>query len=206
MTIHITPDIWGPKLWMSIHFIALAYPISPTDEHKKNYKTFYESLQYVLPCSLCANNYKEHLKIKPLNDSVLKDKESLVKWTIDMHNLVNKDNNKEVLSYDKAIDLILNNFKYVESDIKKENDKNLSSIQNNLIEKPKEKETPKEKEIPKKYNKNLDYNYDIKIKSNKKTINIDEEESKTSIFMSFTFWFFIFSALVSIAILYKKHY
>jgi hypothetical protein len=44
------------------------------------------------------------------------------------------------------------------------------------------------------------------MKSQKKTIDIGEEESKTSIFMSFTFWFFIFSALVSIAILYKKHY
>jgi FAD-linked sulfhydryl oxidase len=149
MTIHITPDIWGPKLWMSIHFIALAYPISPTEEHKKNYKTFYETLQYVLPCSLCANNYKEHLKIKPLNDSVLKDKESLVKWTIDMHNLVNKENNKEVLSYDKAIDLILNNFKEVESDIKKDNDKNLSSIQNNLIDKKKRKKKKQLRNITK---------------------------------------------------------
>lgn len=203
MTIHITPDIWGPKLWMSIHFIALAYPISPTDEHKKNYKTFYETLQYVLPCSLCANNYKEHLKIKPLNDSVLKDKESLVKWTIDMHNLVNKDNNKEVLSYDKAIDLILNNFKDIESDIKKDNDKNLSSIQNNLIDKPKDKESTISN---KKDNKNLDYSYGIKTTPHKKSIDIGEEESKTSIFMTFTFWFFIFGALVSIAILYKKHY
>jgi len=203
MTIHITPDIWGPKLWMSIHFIALAYPISPTEEQKKNYKTFFEIIQTVLPCSLCSNNYKQHLKEKPLNDSVLKDKESLVKWTIDMHNMVNKDNNKEILSYDKAIDLILNNFKDVETDIKKDNDKNLSSIQDNMIT----KETETKVSFKKDYiNKNLDYSYDNKIKSHKKHIDIGEEESKNSIFMSFTFWFFVFSALISIAILYKKHY
>ena len=70
----IGPDTWGPHGWKFIHFLALAYPNEPTDEQKKNYKTFFEALQPVLPCSLCANNYKRHITTElPITESVLKD-------------------------------------------------------------------------------------------------------------------------------------
>ena len=89
----------------------IAYPNEPTDEQKKNYKTFFEALQPVLPCSLCANNYKRHITEElPITEGVLKDKESFVKWSIDMHNLVNKETGKLPLSYDDALNLIYNNF------------------------------------------------------------------------------------------------
>jgi hypothetical protein len=204
MAIQITPDIWGPKLWKSIHFIALAYPASPNDEQKKNYKLFYESLANVIPCSICANNYKDHLKELPLNEAVLKDRETLVKWTIDVHNLVNKETNKEILSHDKAIELIIRDFKEPENDIKKENDKNLVSIQDNEISpnKNKNKNIDFEGPIPMKKNKK---NYvDYLPMKNKKHINIEKEEN-SSIFLSFTFWFIVFGALVSIALIYKKN-
>jgi hypothetical protein len=204
MTIQITPDIWGPKLWKSIHFIALAYPVNPTDDQKKNYKLFFESLSNVIPCSICANNYKDHLKELPLNEAVLKDRETLVKWTIDVHNLVNKETNKEILSHDKAIELIIRDFKEPENDIKKENDKNLVSIQDNEISpnKNKNKNIDFEGPIPMKKNKK---NYvDYLPMKNKKHINI-EKEAKSSIFLSFTFWFIVFAVLVSIALLYKKN-
>ena len=44
-----------------LHFIALAYPEKPSEEQKKNYKIFFDSLKNVLPCILCSNNYKKHL-------------------------------------------------------------------------------------------------------------------------------------------------
>jgi hypothetical protein len=107
----IGPDTWGPHGWKFIHFLALAYPNEPTDEQKKNYKNFFEAMQHVLPCSLCANNYKRHITVElPITEAVLTDKESFVKWSIDMHNLVNKETGKLPLSYDEALTLIYNNF------------------------------------------------------------------------------------------------
>jgi hypothetical protein len=106
----ITPDIWGPHLWKSIHFIALAYSMSPSDQDKLNYKNFFTSIQTILPCSLCSNNYARHLLELPLTDEVIKNKETLLKWTIDMHNKVNEETGKPTYTFEQGLDMILNNF------------------------------------------------------------------------------------------------
>jgi len=106
----ITPDVWGPHLWKSLHFIALAYPMSPTEEEKLNYEKFFTSIQTILPCSLCANNYAKHLLELPLTDEVMKNKETLLKWTIDMHNKVNEETGKPTYTFDQGLEMILNNF------------------------------------------------------------------------------------------------
>jgi len=127
--IAIGPETWGPHIWKSIHFVALAYPNDPTEEHKKQYKVFYENIQYVLPCSVCSNNYKKHLEEIPLNDNILKDKETLVKWTIDLHNIVNKQNGKKTLEYEEALSLMLNNFKTEEKIIQVNDKKSKTNIE-----------------------------------------------------------------------------
>ena len=107
----IGPDIWGPHGWKFIHMIALAYPDSPSDEKKKHYKDFFTAIQHILPCSICANNYTKNITTElPITDEVLKNKENFLKWSIDLHNLVNKETGKQPLSYDDALDLIYNNY------------------------------------------------------------------------------------------------
>ena len=172
----IGPDTWGPHGWKFIHMLALAYPNEPTDEQKKNYKTFFEALQPVLPCSLCANNYKRHITVElPITEAVLKDKESFVKWSIDMHNLVNKETGKLPLSYDDALELIYNNFetKQVKFDNKK------ATLQ-----------------LDKTKDNNKDNNIDFK------TSKVQKDDSNS--FGYFSFWLLIFVILVTIAIVYKK--
>jgi hypothetical protein len=105
------PDVWGPHGWRFIHFVTMGYPDNPTTEDKKIYKNFLESIQTVLPCKLCANNYKDHLKDYPLNDETLKDKESLMAWGVKVHNLVNKENGKKVYDVNEGISNILKNNK-----------------------------------------------------------------------------------------------
>ena len=107
----LTPDIWGPSVWKALHFISFAYPNDPTEKQKKTYKSFFQTFHGVLPCSICSNNYERHLIELPLTDSVMKNRESLIKWVIDMHNLVNKENGKPIYSYDKALENIMSNFK-----------------------------------------------------------------------------------------------
>lgn len=97
------PNIWGPHGWKFIHFVAMAYPRYPTEQQKIQYKSFFLSLANVIPCTLCANNYKEHIEQYPLTDKVLQNNESLVEWTILMHNLVNKENGKKIYTNDHAI-------------------------------------------------------------------------------------------------------
>lgn len=98
------PNIWGPKFWFSLHSISMTYPYDPDEEDKKRYKSFYELLEYVLPCALCRINYSKNLKNYPI-DRHLKNRKSLVYWVVDVHNMVNVENGKPTLTYSEVIDL-----------------------------------------------------------------------------------------------------
>jgi hypothetical protein len=98
------PSVWGPFFWHTIHIVALGYPKNPTYTDKKCAKEFYESLAFLLPCSICREHYKEHLQANPISP-FLDSRTDLIKWTIQIHNKVNKMLGKpewtldEVLSY-----------------------------------------------------------------------------------------------------------
>ena len=99
----MNPEIWGPPAWMFLHSVSLAYPKNPTEEDRTNYGTFFNNLQPVLPCNKCSINYLKHIQEDPIENH-LDNKESLVKWLINLHNIVNQLNNKNKLSYDDVID------------------------------------------------------------------------------------------------------
>ena len=85
--------------------ISFNYPVEPSEEHKKNYKDYFLSLQNILPCKYCRDNYKKNLEIIPITDEVLKNRLNLSKWVYDIHNLVNKNLNKPItLTYDQVRD------------------------------------------------------------------------------------------------------
>jgi hypothetical protein len=83
------PSVWGPFFWHTIHIVAIGYPKKPTYIDKKCAKEFYESLAYLIPCSICRTHYKEHITANPLTP-FLDSRTDLIKWTIDIHNSVNK--------------------------------------------------------------------------------------------------------------------
>ena len=55
---------------------------------------------------MCRNNYVDHLKEFPITNQVLKDKESLMGWTVKIHNIVNKSNNKRVVPIKEGIEMV----------------------------------------------------------------------------------------------------
>tara|TARA_E500000178_G_C16468903_1_gene507836 strand:- start:66 stop:527 length:462 start_codon:yes stop_codon:yes gene_type:complete len=116
------PDKWGPHGWKFIHYVTLGYPDKPTKEDKNKYKNFFISLSDVIPCMLCKMNYKDHLNEIPIDDSVLKNKESMMEWGIKVHNLVNISNNKKIISVNDGINMIKN-----DNDTCKENLTNMES-------------------------------------------------------------------------------
>jgi len=83
------PSVWGPFFWHTIHIVAIGYPKNPTYIDKKCAKEFYESLAYLIPCSVCRTHYKEHISSHPLTP-FLDSRTDLIKWTVDIHNTVNK--------------------------------------------------------------------------------------------------------------------
>ena len=105
------PDIWGPHGWKFIHFVSLGYPKKPTNDDKNSYKNFFSTIPNILPCSICSNHFKENLLKYPLTDEVMSDKMKLFYWSVDMHNEVNKSQNKKIVTYEEALELVINNFK-----------------------------------------------------------------------------------------------
>lgn len=85
----VPPAVWGPLFWHTIHITALGYPANPTYGHKKAAKEFYESLAFLVPCPVCREHYETHLQKNPLTPH-LDRRDDLFRWTVNLHNEVNK--------------------------------------------------------------------------------------------------------------------
>ena len=98
----MNPEVWGPPAWTFLHSVTLAYPDNPSDIDKSNYENFFNTLQPILPCAKCSQNYMKHLQEDPITNN-LDSKKSLVNWLINVHNKVNKSNNKRELTYNEVM-------------------------------------------------------------------------------------------------------
>lgn len=107
------PDVWGPHGWKFLHYVSLGYPTNPTKEQKEKYKAFFILLKDTLPCAVCRLHYAENYNKLPLTDDVLNDREKLIKWVIDIHNIVNAMKNKPIVKYEDAIKMIDDDVKCV---------------------------------------------------------------------------------------------
>ena len=96
------PSVWGPFFWHTLHIVALGYPKAPTYTDKRCAKEFYESLAYLLPCSICREHYREHLTKNPIS-TYLDNRTDLLKWTVEIHNQVNEALGKTKWSMEEVI-------------------------------------------------------------------------------------------------------
>lgn len=103
------PKIWGKYFWYTIHYIALGFPDDATDEDKDEYKNFFVNLHQVIPCYKCSVNYIKHLHERPLEYKDLQNSRTLFKWTVDIHNIVNKNLKKRIISIEEATILFSKN-------------------------------------------------------------------------------------------------
>lgn len=95
------PEIWGNHAWLFLHGITMNY--TPNRKNRKAIYNFFKAMRYVLPCSKCSKNLKKHMKKIPLTKDILKSRERLIEWLIDIHNEVNKSIGKPLISYDTAL-------------------------------------------------------------------------------------------------------
>ena len=96
------PNIWGPSAWFFLHSVSFTYPQNPSEEDKTNYLTFFNSLQNILPCYKCSQNYKKHIEQYPI-ETALNSRDTMVNWLIKIHNEVNKELYKPILTYDQVL-------------------------------------------------------------------------------------------------------
>lgn len=96
--------IWGPSLWNFLHIMSFNYPIKPTKEDKEHYMMFIKSLQYILPCKSCRENFIKNVNFRELKKA-LKNRELLSKWFNKLHNIINKQLGKKTnILYDESRD------------------------------------------------------------------------------------------------------
>ena len=97
--------VWGPPLWHSLHTISFNYPVKPTKEDKDNYYNYFKSIQFVLPCRYCRDNYKDNLKKLKFGRKYFKNRDALSKFVYTLHEMVNKNLGKESgLTYSQVKD------------------------------------------------------------------------------------------------------
>ena len=96
------PNLWGPSAWYFLHSITYNYPIKPTKQEKESVIHFFESLKHLLPCTICKVHYDKYIASNNIRNNV-DSRESLIKWLIDIHNEVNKNTGKPMVSYESVL-------------------------------------------------------------------------------------------------------
>lgn len=97
---------WGPDTWRAINAIARSAPEHPTPTEVVQYKNFFMSIGYVLPCPKCRRHYLSWLAQFNMS-RVCSSRDAMIRWVIDLHNAVNRRLGKRVLAYPEALQVIM---------------------------------------------------------------------------------------------------
>lgn len=103
------PKLWGNQFWFTIHTIALTYPENPSSDEKESALQFMISLKDLLPCEKCKLHYKKNINLQKLKKAI-ESQESLFKYTVDLHNMVNTMNGEKELTIIEAKERLKNKF------------------------------------------------------------------------------------------------
>ena len=100
------PTFWGPGVWHLLHVTAANFPCQPTQDDRRAFKAFVESLAGMLPCAACRAHFgamvagQRGAKLE-LTPSALKDRFALFAWTVRVHNEVNRRLGKPIYTDSK---------------------------------------------------------------------------------------------------------
>ena len=85
-------DEWGPIAWELFHFITYTYK----DKLQIYYIIFFNTIFSMLPCPHCSQHIKNNLSNHDnLPNLFILNKDKIINWWIDIHNIVNKDTNSK---------------------------------------------------------------------------------------------------------------
>lgn len=93
------PASWGSSFWVTAHTVAAAFPLDPTETDKNKFKAYFDSFEFVLPCTECRENWSSVLEKRPLIQAALTSRIALCRWVLDVHNLVNEKLGKKTFNW-----------------------------------------------------------------------------------------------------------
>lgn len=95
----IKPQKFGPYFWGVLHLACLG-GIDPVA-----LRTLVSLFPAILPCGACGQHFAEVLAESPIPET--NDPDVLFRWSVDVHNTVNKKIEKPVFSYEEALKIWL---------------------------------------------------------------------------------------------------
>ncbi len=100
--IGMSPDVWGPIFWQTMHIVSLGYSPEPSKRQQEDAIQFYRSLQSMIPCSICRAHYAEFLQEIPVEQAV-GSRDDLITWVFQLHNKVNARLGKRQITFEEYI-------------------------------------------------------------------------------------------------------
>jgi len=99
----MSPAVWGPIFWSTMHIVSLGYSSKPSEEEKAGAAAFYNSLATVIPCPICKTHYRKFLKETPV-EGALNSRHELIHWVFNLHNDVNEQLGKPRISFQTYVE------------------------------------------------------------------------------------------------------
>jgi len=75
---------WGPSGWRLLHSATFLY----TPDRRDDYRSFFETIPYILPCKYCRASLTDLYEQDPL-EAALQSRATLAHWLYRIHNRVN---------------------------------------------------------------------------------------------------------------------
>ena len=85
----ISPDVWGPKQWASLHYSASGYEDDPNTYTRTMMKMRLQALPTEIPCTSCRSHCAQYINNSNL-DKAVSSREELFNFYFNFHNAVNK--------------------------------------------------------------------------------------------------------------------
>ncbi|MEY3422321.1 MAG: Yellowstone lake phycodnavirus 1 [Bacteroidota bacterium] len=91
---------WGPYLWGFIHTITMI-DYDNNETYNTNIREVLRELKDCFPCPSCKDKYINYLE--KLNNLNMQEPLVLFKWSVELHNEVNRKLNKPEWTYEMAL-------------------------------------------------------------------------------------------------------
>ena len=98
----MSPAVWGPIFWATMHIVSLGYSSKPSEEEKQGAIAFYNSLAHTIPCPICKTHYKAFLVKSPV-EAAVNSRHDLIHWVFELHNDVNVQLGKRSISFQEYV-------------------------------------------------------------------------------------------------------
>ena len=99
----IDPIYPGPPCWVSMHLFTLGMSEIPTQEERDAFTNYLNVLKVLFPCINCREHLKSNLAKFPLDEKRMKTRMDYFRYTVDLHNVVNKMLGKKEIDYQFAL-------------------------------------------------------------------------------------------------------